>query len=139
MKGNHVEFTIVLVCLVVLGVVGAHWYFKGQESDYSSFAKDARDIRLMNEALSKQIEMMAKDQRVFVQAITDKLDQHSKDIEALRSKKHEGPISVKISEPVRIDLVYRSAAPKIRPLIPTQPPKNGSGKKSTMLERAGIQ
>lgn len=127
-KGKTLEMVLFgagFILMVACGFV----YLKSEDTDYKNFAENTKDIKLMNESLTKQIDQLTKNQEAFIKLMTSELDN-------LKGRNKDAPIAVKLSEPISINLIYREAVKK--PLIPTAPKTQHKTGKS-LLERAGIK
>lgn len=129
MRGKTLEI-ILLAGGFLLMVACVYVFIKAEDTGSQQVAEQLKDIRSTNERIFKSLESVSKDQQTLTKAITDAMEvitTQSMNIEAYKK-----PLSVKLSEPLSINVIYRPAKPK--PLIPTAPEPS----KTPMLDRSGI-
>lgn len=132
MKGKTLETVFLIIGIVFMGIA-VYVYVRAETNDSNTFATLARDLKSSNQAIANEIVQIGQNQN----SINSRLDELESKINIPQQDLSPGPLLVKLAEPISINLVYRQAQPKIKPLIPISPinPK----KNKSLLERAGIK
>jgi hypothetical protein len=129
MKGKTMELGLFIASMALCVVAGVY-YLRAEDSDLKAFSDTAGDLKgamksveTAQATLKKDQELLAEQSAVLITSLNDR-------VKKIEEDKKRTPDSVKLTltEPVRVNLVYRKSEPKIPTKIP-----------GPLLKRAGIK
>ena len=125
---------VVLFVAVVFLILAAYLYIRRDDTEFKKYSDAADNVKINISSLEAQTQKVIESQQNFISNTITALEEFNKRLEAIENKKQDSKeINLHLKEPLSINVVYHEPH-KIPDVVPQI-----NGKKSSMLQRAGIR
>ena len=119
----------VLIAVCVLTGLCIYSYFAKENTDFNTTLDLAQSLQGSNKNIESQQKVLRADQEMLADQSAKMITDLNKRVQKLEEKPAiTSPIKVSLSEPIRINLIYKKSGPKVEAKVP-----------GPMLKRAGIK